>query len=112
MYFSYTPSNEIPTTDCLTFGDSIFLEKSSRRKLNRIVAYTSLYSTKQKRFDKLMIENDEDRCLGQLENMFPVWAAQGHCLMKVPGRDAVCNSVQREHKGHSDRNQCCYQTEK
>lgn len=75
----YTVLYEAPTGDCPTFGYSTFFGKSSRRKLNRIVASPFCNGMKQKRFDTVMIENDENLFLGQPEDMFPIWLVQALC---------------------------------
>lgn len=57
---AYCSSWEVLISDSPFFRGSVFFEISSKRKLNRIVAYQSFYGTNRKRLDTVMIENSDD----------------------------------------------------
>lgn len=77
---AYTTSIWTPTSDCPSFRESIFLEKTCRRKLQKVSASRLLQGAGRIRFNVARLDTEEDFDQSLPKDVVPNWFAKVLCF--------------------------------
>lgn len=102
---AYATSFDARPCSSPTYGESVFLERTGKRNVQRIVTSSSFYGTARKRFDVVMIENDEDTFSALPENLLPLWFAKTLCFLKLSVSEKT--GIESNYAKRLDQSFCC-----